>query len=336
MQRLSSLGFGTGLGRFLTRFAAVPFGGAYVALAGVREAWEMILGAAPPPADSAAEDAAALGEAAAESGFHLTSPELVLAVGLFLLFLVNSASFRRAVGLFFTTFYDVFRALVVEPIRWVVQWPLLQQILHSRLFTAVFRFLIKPLIWTGVAWSLLPSGQRDWGTSAGTSVSVFLAVNLLLNSRLGRTTEEVVVDWIVQGWHRFGLRVIMGLFWLVVDLFRGVLETVERLMYAVDEWLRFKSGESSLSLLTKTVMGLLWFSVSYVLRFAINVLIEPQINPIKHFPVVTVSHKLLLPLIPHFTGVLIGVGMEKALAGLTAGAVITSIPGLFGFLVYSQ
>ena len=36
MQRLSSLGFGTRIGRFLTRFAVVPFGGAFVALAFVK------------------------------------------------------------------------------------------------------------------------------------------------------------------------------------------------------------------------------------------------------------------------------------------------------------
>ena len=34
--------------------------------------------------------------------------------------------------------------------------------------------------------------------------------------------------------------------------------------------------------------------MAYVLRFAVNVLLEPQFNPIKHFPVVTVGHKLLL------------------------------------------
>ena len=42
MQRLSSLGFGTRLGRFLTRFAVVPYGGAFVAVAGVHEVWEII------------------------------------------------------------------------------------------------------------------------------------------------------------------------------------------------------------------------------------------------------------------------------------------------------
>ena len=29
-----------------------------------------------------------------------------------------------------------------------------------------------------------------------------------------------------------------------MDLFRRLLQTIERLMYAVDEWLRFKSGEN--------------------------------------------------------------------------------------------
>ena len=39
MQRLSSPGFGTGIGRFLTRFAVVPFGGAFVTVA--RHAWSI-------------------------------------------------------------------------------------------------------------------------------------------------------------------------------------------------------------------------------------------------------------------------------------------------------
>ena len=55
---------------------------------------------------------------------HLTSPAVVLVLGLFLLCLVNSASFRRAIGLFFKTSYQVFRAVVIEPIRWIVQSPL--------------------------------------------------------------------------------------------------------------------------------------------------------------------------------------------------------------------
>jgi hypothetical protein len=319
MQRLSSIGFGTGFGRFLTRFAVVPFGGAYVALAFIHHVWELI-GGEKHPTES--------------EGIHLTSMPVVLLLGAFLMCLVNSAWFRHAVGFFFKCFYDVFRGAVIEPIRWLVRSPLLQQILHSRLFTIPWRFVVKPLMWTGVVWWLWPFGDGNWRISSGTVISIFLAMNLLLNSRLGRNAEEVAADWVVLGWQRFGLRVITGLFWLVVDVFRALLEAVERLMYSVDEWLRFKSGESGVTSLAKAALGLIWFFVSYVLRFAVNVLIEPQFNPLKHFPVVTVSHKVLIPLIPHLTGVLMGVGMEKALAGIAATAIITSIPGLFGFLVW--
>ena len=158
MQRISSLGFGTRIGRFLTRFAVVPFGGSYVTVVFAHHVWEWISGARQPPVDAETLDAADLSAAAAHEGFHLTSPAVVLVLGLFLLCLINSAAFRRAIGLFFKTSYQVFRAVVIEPIRWIVQSPLLQQILHSRPFTLLFRFLIKPLLWTGAAWLLLPDG----------------------------------------------------------------------------------------------------------------------------------------------------------------------------------
>ena len=166
------------------------------------------------------------------------------------------------------------------------------------------RFVVKPLAWTVVVWLLLPIDVSNRPAASGSAVSIFLAVNLLVNSRVGRTAEEIVFDWIVQSWHRFGLRLITGLFWWIVDLFKGILEAIERLMYVVDEWLRFRGGESRLSLATKVVVGLVWRPVAYVLRFAVNVLIEPQINPIKHFPVVTVAHKLLLGLYKPFADLL--------------------------------
>ena len=98
MQRISSMAFGTGVGRFLTRFVAVPFGGAYVALAGVHHVWELI----------------------ADKGLNLTSPAVVLALGLFLSCLINSEAFRRAIGLFCKNAYHAIRAAVIEPIRWIV------------------------------------------------------------------------------------------------------------------------------------------------------------------------------------------------------------------------
>ncbi|NLF06732.1 MAG: hypothetical protein GX594_01975 [Pirellulaceae bacterium] len=320
MQRLSSLAFGTPPGRFLTRFAAVPFGGAYVALAGLHHLWEMIAGKEQPRAPG-------------ETGMSFTSPAVLL-LGVFILCLVNSAGFRRAVGRFLDHAYRGFHAAVIEPIRWLVQSRLLQQIVHSRPFTIAFRYLVKPSIWTCIVWRLVAVNNPAWQMTGGKFLMILLAFNVVLNSRPGRNAEEVAADWIAQGWQRFGWRAITNLFWFIIDTFKRVLALVERFMYSVDEFLRFRGGETRSSMVAKAVLGVAWFFVAYVLRFAVKVLIEPQINPIKHFPVVTVSHKLLLGLIPHFTKILRDVGMEKALAGITATAVITSIPGLFGFLVW--
>ena len=82
-------------------------------------------------------------------------------------------------------------------------------------------------------------------------------------------------------------------------------------------------------------MGTLWFFVAYVVRFAVNVLLEPQINPIKHFPVVTVGHKLLLGAYWPFAAA----GSERGHGGIRGvgrftRTIIWCIPGIFGFLVW--
>ena len=40
----------------------------------------------------------------------------------------------------------------------------------------------------------------------------------------------------------------------------------------------------------KAALGVFWFFMTYVVRVVVNLSLEPTFNPIKHFPVVTVSH----------------------------------------------
>ena len=359
MQRLSSVGFGTKTGRFLTRFAVVPFGGAYVVLAGLHELWHLVAG--KPTFDSwgqgfldsgiaacgalwttvtsgaggatAPLSACNAGWTMAKEGFRLASPSWVLALGVLFLCLINSAAFRRGFCRFMVVSGRMLRTLVVESIRWLIQWPILQLILRSRPFLLLLRFLVKPLFWTLAVWWLLPESEANWWTIVETGVPIFLTINLLLNSRVGRNVEEIVADEVRESWRRFGLRIIVGLFWLTVDMFRRLMETIERLMYTVDEWLRFRSGERQSTLAAKAVLGLMWFFVAYVVRFGVSVLLEPQINPIKHFPVVTVAHKLLLGLYQPFAR-LLETTLEPAMAWTVALGVIWCIPGVFGFLVW--
>jgi hypothetical protein len=109
------------------------------------------------------------------------------------------------------------------------------------------------------------------------------------------------------------------------------------MLYAVDEWLRFRAGQRKRAFLLKALLGVVWFYIAYAFRFVINLLIEPQINPIKHFPVVTVSHKLILPQgLPGaaLPMALQQVGLSAVRANTVAGLIVTGIPGIFGFLAW--
>ncbi len=191
--------------------------------------------------------------------------------------------------------------------------------------------MVKPLVPTLVAWRFLP------GNLAGRIVlaATFVVLDVLINSRLGRNFEEALIDWCVESWHRFGIRFLVGLFWWFVDLFRRLMQLIERLMYAVDEWLRFKSGQGRSMMVLKGFLGTLWFFVAYGIRFCVNLLVEPQLNPVKHVPWVTVSHKILAPMwiAMNLHGVL-AQRMNGAVADVLTFLIVTLTPGIFGYLVW--
>ena len=324
MQRLSSIAFGTRLGRWATRWVAIPFGGSFLVLKFLEHTAEWFW-----------EKKAVL---------HVSSrvlPVAVLLLGLLVLGLVNFPAFRRGVWEAIKHAWYWARKLLVAPWSELIGSAPVQWLSHNRFSIIAWQFLIKPTVLTAAVWWIVAGkGISHWRTATGTAVATFLAINLLLNSRTGRALQETLLDWIVQTWLRYGWRLLLGLLLSVVDLFRGLLENIERLLYAVDEWLRFRSGESRLALVLKGIFGLFWFCVTYVTQFCITVLIEPQINPVKHFPVVTVSHKILLPTIPFFARRLrvvaeaFGHHIDMAMAVTIVTSVIWAIPGIFGFLFW--
>jgi hypothetical protein len=317
LQRFSSAAFGTPVGRFLTRYLILPFGGAYVVLEGFQHLIGHVMHWLV--------------------GFHyaFTNWMTVGFFGLFLLGLFYVPTFRRRVGQAFRLAFLGMRGLFYDVPAAVVHWPPVQRFLKSPPIWFFDHFLLTPLVFAGLTViGLLLAGSGAATTLAG-GVAVFLAAAVLFNSRLGRNIEEALTDWLIRNWDHFRGSILPGLFGLVMDFFKWLIEVVERLLYSVDEWLRFKSGESRSSLMVKAALGVIWFYLTYIIRFAFNVLIEPQINPIKHFPVVTVSHKLLLPTIPSVATVFQAtMDLDRKTALGVATTVITSIPGIFGFLVW--
>ncbi len=303
---------------------------------------------ASPPVDEAAvsvepptEDVASL----VNLPDHLTHPPhesllsteqlwlLVLLLGTVIFVLINFPRFRVGLMRAMSVVWSGLRlAFYVIPLA-VLKFPPVAWLMRSLPVMLFRRYLLTPLLLTVLYGRVLPWLHLTPQPS-DLYVGIFFVVTVaVFLSRLGRDTEELFRDWMGRTWYRVRVHLIFGFFTLIVDVFRQVMDGLERVLYAVDEWLRFRKGESNITLAGKALLGAVWSVVQGVIRFAVTLLIEPQINPIKHFPVVTVSHKLLVFMIPHFAMVLSNF-LPRAWAGTLATLVITGIPGIFGFLAW--
>jgi len=227
------------------------------------------------------------------------------------------------------------RTIVIDVPAAVVRLPAVRRVLESRLFILVVRYVLKPLPLAALTWILLRGLGVEPILAGMDGIVVLVAISFLVNSRLGRNLEELVSEWLLRRWDY--LRTLFpGLFRLVMDLFKRLLEAIDRLLYAVDEWLRFRGGQGRVTLVAKTVLGFVWFLVSYLVRLYVNVFIEPTVNPIKHFPAVTVAAKLLvpfwIPLTELFATPLMFLGAP--LAYTIAFLTLHALPGAAGFLVW--
>ena len=320
-QWLSSAAFGTVIGRLVTKYVAIPFGGAYMFLV---FAHYILLEA----------------HLVDEKADFRTKP-LIALVGCIIMMLY-SPTFRagcweviRAVGRLIA---DLF---VVWPRR-LMQLELVQRFMTTGVYRALQQFVFKPLLSTIVLglllmlWRFQRIGWQGW-------LSVFVVANLLVNSKWGRAVDEWLSDLGHRSWHQLRMRIFTTVVHAVMEFFHEALEGMERMLYAVDEFLRFRTGENRWATGFKATAGFIWYFINYLVRFCVTLLIEPQINPIKHFPVVTVSHKIILPLaIPAGVGQasilgaqfmwLFNMSMESA--NWLAGSIVWCIPGIFGYVAW--
>ncbi|MCA9184499.1 MAG: hypothetical protein R3E01_28200 [Pirellulaceae bacterium] len=324
VQRLSSIAFGTKQGRFATQYLAIPFGGAYLIIEGVRHLahWPSEQHV-DPSIDSIAQVVPAEPQG--------TSWTPILLLGTCLLLLIHSSTVRRWALEAARRVWDFLRIAVVELPTHIFRSPLVRNVLASPAYAAFLSYLF----WPGVFVLLVAWGASAFGRSLTRDlmIELFLGTALFLNSRIGRYVDERIADLLLRVWHDLRLRVFAALFDWVVDAFRQLFLFMERVVYTVDEWLRFRAGDNRGMQFVKLIGVTLWTFVSYFVIFAFTLLIEPQINPIKHFPVVTVSHKLLLPAGPAIVDQLkpyIGATRARSIVWST----IWLIPGVFGFLVW--
>lgn len=332
-QWLSSAAFGTKVGRFLTKYAAVPFGGAYFILMFVEHmvhAWQKhVMGIEHDPANDAGH-------------VHIVNVYTLGLLGCFIIMLY-SPTFRAGCGEILRACGRLFVDLFVAWPRLILQSALARQFMRTPIYRALQQYFFKPFVSTVVLAMLLSVAQLKVLSWKELGV-VFLLANLLVNSKWGRAVDEWLTDLAHRSYHQLRLRVFATIAGAVMEFFHESLEAMERLLYAVDEWLRFRTGESKIATAGKAFLAFFWFFINYFVRFAVTLLIEPQINPIKHFPVVTVSHKIILPLAfttsaktvasPLGSVLMWLFGADIETANYVAASIVWLIPGIFGYAAW--
>ena len=328
LQRTSSAVFARPLGRRLTWYAILPFLGAFMVMGGLyfipEELNHWVLN---------------------RFGLHIhvphqmnpiEHPRNVFLVGLFMLGMIHHKAFRERVlsGLRRTGIY--LRGLFWDWPRRVLAAPIIKLVFGSKWVAVAWKWGIKPLLVTAVIWWLIPNKQlaRNSQVLSGL-ISIYFVMMIGINSKPGRDLQEHIGEWAGWAWRRFGVALLVSIYRFLADLFETLSESVNRALYAIDEFVRFRRRSGRAIELASGLLGLLWGILLYVIRFVFNLLIEPQINPIKHFPIVTVSHKFLLPMIPMAAGA-IGplLGGDKKFALSVATLVMAVIPGAIGFIIW--
>jgi hypothetical protein len=314
LQKVSSVAFGTWVGRTVTLHVALPLLLSFVLLEGLQHL------------------AHPIGRALGHRHVHLLSLESFVALALFFYGLIHSAGVRSAARATARGVGGVLHAVLIGMPRFILSSAPVRAITRSRLVSLV----TKPLLLAGLVYLATRRAGQGRAPALATTAAIATVTALFLATPLGRRAEEALSDFLLQRLRQLSHRALPGLFAFIVDVFRIFVERVERGIYTVDEWLTFKDGQSSFSLVTKGILAFAWFFATYLLRIYVNLLIEPQVNPIKHFPVVTVSHKIILPMGPT---ILEALRQPRAALGpvasnTIAGTTVFLLPGVFGFLVW--
>jgi hypothetical protein len=314
LQKVSSVAFGTWVGRIVTLHVALPLLLSFVLLEGLQHV------------------AHPVGRALGHPHVHLLSLPSFLGLALFFYGLIHSAAVRGAARGAARGVGSVLHAVLIGVPSFILSSAPVRAITRSRLVSLA----TKPLLLAGLVYLVSRRAGLERTPALAATAAIAALTMLFLATPTGRRVEEAVTDTALRQLRQLSHRALPGLFAFIVDVFRIFIERVERGIYTVDEWLTFKEGQSSFSLATKGALALVWFFATYLLRIYVNLLIEPQVNPIKHFPVVTVSHKIVLPMSPTILAAIrpplapLGAVASNAIAGST----VFLLPGVFGFLVW--
>ncbi len=302
LQKVSSILSGNVLGRLLTLYVLLPAVGSFFIIEGLQHM---------------------VGPVMKKLGYvepHIATTGTLVGTGAFLFLLLHVPPFRSAMIGVARGIGRVFRLLFWDIPRRVWRVPLVRPLTRWIVLPAIPALIVLAIDHDLAGWIV--------------AVALFAGTTAVINASV---IEELVSDWLLRSGRHLTRRILPGLVKYAIEVFARLIEWLERGIYRVDEMLRFRPGQSRATVVIKGVLGFVWFLVSYFLRFYVNLFVEPTVNPIKHFPVVTVAAKLILPFIPQMTVAIADATqpfLGETLALSFAGLTVLVLPGIAGFLAW--
>ncbi|GIW82234.1 MAG: hypothetical protein KatS3mg105_4041 [Gemmatales bacterium] len=268
LESISSLFFGTVLGRFLTLNLIIPFGGAFALVHAIRIFWN---------------------EYQSSEWQFEASPVLYGPLGLLFLGLIHVRMLRRLVAYAGTGLFQVFRFLVYDGPLMLWKLQAVRTVLQSWPAVMCRLYLLKPLVCWGILYWVWPETFGQWPTG----ILAFLLAATLLNSRFGRELSEAYIEAMLLLYSKLRFDFLQGLYRLVTRFFKRATEALEYVLYTVDENLRFRDDDPRIIMAIRATLGVLWFPFRYIIRLYFVLLIEPSVNPFK-LPISSVVFKFML------------------------------------------
>jgi hypothetical protein len=322
LQQLGAPLFGTSSGRSILRHLLLPFGGAYLVLKSLD-----LLIALLPNIDKA---------------FHLTEPVSVLLIGSLINIGVYTGIGRHLALTYWRGTIVTLRFLLYDGVRQLLRWSPVAQLLTTGWVRGLGRNLVAPMligtlplipiIALAVLVEEVPIEPGLW--LAGLA---FALGTLARNTPAGRRFLDDLSTNLGRYLRRINQALFIGLIQQLLYFFKEVTRRFFQLLHRVDEALTHHLGERPDSFVLKAVLAPIWRFSEALIQFYVTVLVEPQVNPVKHFPIVTIGHKLLLPFLPAITAAFVDISesiLPKFIAYPLVTLTIVLLPGLFGFLVW--
>ncbi len=322
LQQLGAPLFGTPLGRDLLRYLLLPFGGAYLVL----KSLDLIIALIP----------------FVEAGFHVTEVTSVVLSGCLINLVAYTGIGRRMATASVLGSWGVLRYLLWDGPHDLVRWWPIASLLSTAWMRGLGRNLFQPLligilplapiIALAVLVDEVPIEPGLWLLGLA-----FALGTLARNTPAGRRFLDNLSTRVGVYLQRINQALFIGLIQQLLFFFKEITRRFSQLLHRVDEALTHHLSERWTSLAIKALLAPIWRLSEALIQFYVTVLVEPQVNPVKHFPIVTVGHKLLLPFLPAITSAFVEVTqsvLPKVIAYPLVTLTILLLPGLFGFLVW--